>query len=526
LVGVVLLIACTNVANLLLARAAARQKEIAIRGALGASRGQLVRQLLVESLTLAVAGGVAGLLLSFWLARVLVRLLPFDPANMSLSAVPDTRVLLFTTGITLLTALFFGLVPALRGSRVSASATLKEGTGSIGGSHEHVRLRKTFVALQVALSCLLLLGAGLFVRTLQNLQNVELGFKTENVAMFTVRPATVYDEARKIQIFRLLIESLATVPGVKAVGANSTRLLMGGRWDSTITIPGVVAKDGNRPWSFFDAITPGYFDAMGIPIKAGRDVSWRDWGSRKVCLVNETLAKEYFGDTNPVGRMMAQGANRPPDYEIVGVFGDARYDDVRGSIPRQTFVAMDTRARFMVSINVHARIQGDPRQVLPQLREEVRRVDANLVVSDMRTLNDQLNMRLSNERMLSFLSVGMALLATLLAVVGLHGVLAFVVMRRTREIGIRLALGAQTGNVIFLVVREMLLVILVGIVVGALGGVLCGRYVESQLFGVKALDRSVFTISIATLLAASLTATLIPAWRASRLDLMRALRHE
>ena len=242
--------------------------------------------------------------------------------------------------------------------------------------------------------------------------------------------------------------------------------------------------------------------------------------------MNEALAKEYFGDTTPVGRMMAQGTNRPPDYEIVGVFGDARYDDVRGTIPRQTFVAMDTHVRLISSINVHARIQGDPRQVLPQLRQQVQRVDSNLVVSDMRTLNDQLNMRLSNERMLSFLSVGLALLATLLAVVGLHGVLAFVVMRRTREIGIRIALGAQAGNVIFLVVREMLLVILVGIVVGVLGGVLCGRYVESQLFGVKALDQSVFAISIAALLAASLTAALIPAWRASRLDPMHALRHE
>ena len=527
LVGVVLLIACTNVANLLLARAASRQKEIAIRGALGASRGQLVRQLFVESLTLAAAGGVAGLLFSFWLARVLVRSLPYDPANMSLSASPDARVLAFTTGVTVLTALFFGLVPALRGSRVSPAATLKEGAGSIGGSHEHVRLRKTFVALQVGLSCLLLLGAGLFARTLQNLQNVDLGFKTENVAMFTVRPATVYDEARKIQVFRLLMESLATVPGVKAVGANSTRLLMGGRWDSGLSIPGWVAKDGNDPWSFFNAITPGYFEAMSIPIKAGRDISWRDWGgSRKVCLVNEALAREYFAGTNPVGRMMAQGNNRTPDYEIVGVFADARYDDVRGSIPRQTFVAMDTRARFIQSINVHAKIQGDPRQVLPQLRQEVQRVDANLVISDMRTLNDQLNMRLSNERMLSFLSVGLALLATLLAVVGLHGVLAFVVMRRTREIGIRIALGAQAGNVIVLVVREMLLVILAGTAVGAVGGVLCGRYVESQLFGIKALDPSIFAISIATLLTASLTAALIPAWRASRLDPMLALRHE
>jgi predicted permease len=527
LVGVVLLIACTNVANLLLARAAARQKEIAIRGALGASRGQLVRQLFVESLTLAAVGGIAGLLLSLWLAKVLVRALPFDPANMSLTTVPDGRVLLFTTGITLLTALFFGLVPALRGSRVLPGATLKEGAGAIGGSHEHVRLRKAFVALQVGLSCLLLLGAGLFARTLQNLQNVDLGFKIENVVMFNVRPATVYDEARKIQVFRSLIESLATVPGVKAVGANRTQLLMGGRWDSSITIPGLVTKDGNDPWSFFNAITPGYFDALGIPIKAGRDLSWRDWGgSRKVCLVNEALAKEYFGDTNVVGRMIAQGINKPPDYEIVGVFGDARYDDVRGSIPRQTFVAMDSNARNITSINVHARIQGDPRNVFPQLRQQVQRVDPNLVISDMRTLDDQLNRRISNERMLSFLSVGLALLATLLAVVGLHGVLAFVVMRRTREIGIRMALGAQSRNVIFLVVREMLLVILVGIAVGIVGGVLCGRYVESQLFGIKAIDQPVFTVSIAALLAASLTAAFIPAWRASRLDPMRALRHE
>jgi ABC-type antimicrobial peptide transport system permease subunit len=223
---------------------------------------------------------------------------------------------------------------------------------------------------------------------------------------------------------------------------------------------------------------------------------------------------------------MAQGINKPPDYEIVGVFGDARYDDVRGSIPRQTFVAMDSNARNISSINVHARIQGDPRQVLPQLRQQVQRVDPNLVISDMRTLDEQLNRRISNERMLSFLSVGLALLATLLAVVGLHGVLAFVVMRRTREIGIRMALGAQSRNVIFLVMREMLLVILVGIAVGAIGGVLCGRYVESQLFGIKALDQPVFIISVVTLLAASLTATFIPAWHASRLDPMRALRHE
>jgi predicted permease len=523
----VLLIACSNVANLQLARAVARQREVAIRGALGASRGRLVRQLFVESLIIAVAGAVAGLCLSSLVAKGLVRFLPFDPANMSLSTAPDLRILLFAIGITLLTALLFGLTPALRGSRVSPGGTLKEEAGSIAGGHGHVRLRKTLVGLQVGLSCLLLIGAGLFARTIRNLQNVNLGFDTQSVVMFGVRPATIYADARKLQVFRSLLESLATVPGVTAVGANSTRLLMGGRWDSSITIPGVEPKEGNQPWSFFNAITPGYFEALGIPIKAGRDLTWADWGgSRRLCLVNDALVKEYLGGTNPVGRLMAQGTRVTPDTEIIGVFADSRYHDVRGEIPRQTFLAMDSRMRFTGSINVYARIQGDPRRVMPQLREQVRRIDSNLVVSDMRTMDEQLNMRLANERLLSWLSAGFALLASLLAVIGLHGVLVFVVTRRTREIGIRMALGAEQGRVIRLVMREMLVVILLGISAGVVAGMLCGRFVESQLFGVKAADPRVFAMSVVVLLAASFTASFLPAWRASRIDPMRALRHE
>jgi predicted permease len=527
LVGFVLLIACTNVANLLLARAVARQREVAIRGALGASRGQLIRQLLIESLILAIAGGVAGLFLSSWVAKGLVRFLPFDPANLSLSTTPDLRVLLFTAGIVLITAILFGLVPALKGSRISPGGTLKQEAGAIAGSHGHVRLRKALVGLQVGLSCLLLIGAGLFAQTIRNLQNVNLGFKTENVVMFGVRPAVIYDEARKRQVFRSLLENLATVPGVRAAGANSTRLLMGGRWDSNITIPGVEPKEGNQPWSFFNAITPGYFEALGIPIKAGRDLTWADWGgSRKFCLVNEALVRQYLAGANPVGRMLAQGAKQSPDTEIIGIFADSRYHDVRGEVPRQIFVALDSRMRYMTSLNVYARIQGDPRQVMPQLRDQVRRVDRNLVVSDMRTMDDQLNMRLANERLLSFLSAGLALLASLLAVIGLHGVLAFVVARRTREIGIRMALGAEDGSVIRLIMREMLLVILLGISAGVVTGIVCGRFVETQLFGLKAADPSVYAISVAALLVASLAAAFIPARRASRIDPIRALRYE
>jgi predicted permease len=446
---------------------------------------------------------------------------------LSLSTTPDGRVLLFTTVVTLATAVLFGLLPAFRGSRVTAAATLKDEAGSVTGGQAHVRLRKAFVALQVSLSLLLLIGAGLFVRTLDNLRRVDLGFATENVAMFGVRPATQYDETRKLQVFRTLIEGLAAVPGVKAVGANSSRLLTGGRWDSQITIPGVEASDGNVPWSFFNAVTPGYFEALGIPIKVGRDFRWSDWGgSRKLCLVNETLVKDYLEGTHPLGRQLGQGRSAPADTEIIGVFGNARYHDVRGEIPRQTFVNLDSRIRNVGSVTVYARIAGDPRAVLPLLREQVRKVDSNLVVFDMRMMDDQLDMRLANERMLSYLSGGFALLATILAIVGLHGVLAFIVARRTREIGIRIALGARQGTVVRLVMREMLAVILIGLAAGVAVAYMSGSYVETQLFGVKAGDWPVFALSVTMLLAAAIVAAFVPAWRASRISPVRALRYE
>jgi predicted permease len=345
--------------------------------------------------------------------------------------------------------------------------------------------------------------------------------------MFGVRPATQYDDARKLYVFRTLLESLAAVPGVKAAGANTSRLLTGGRWDSQITIPGVQARDGNVPWSFFNAITPGYFEALGIPITMGRDFRWSDWGgARKLCLVNEALVNEYLEGTLPVGRQLGQGRSAPADTEIIGVFGNARYHDVRGEIPRQTFVNLDSRIGSVGSVTVYARIEGDPRTILPSLRDGVRRVDSNLVVFDMRMLDDQLNFRLANERMLSYLSGGFALLATLLAIVGLHGVLAFIVTRRTREIGIRIALGARRGRVIRLVMGEMLAVILLGLAAGVTAAYLSGSYVETQLFGVNAGDWPVFAVSLATLLSAAVMASFLPAWRASRISPVRALRYE
>jgi predicted permease len=483
---------------------------------------------MVESLLLAAAGGLLGVLLSVVLARGLLGFLPYDPANLSLRSAPDLRVLAFTAAATLLTALVFGLVPALQASRTAPGVAMKEDAGAVAGGQGHVRLRKTLVALQVGVATVLLIGASLFVRTLQKLREVDLGFRTENVVMFGVQPATPYDEARKRQVFRALVEGLARVPGVAAVGANRSRLLTGGRWDSSITIPGVAAKDGDYPWSFFNAVTPGYFEALRIPIKAGRDFTWDDWGAaQERCLVNEALVSQYLEGRLPLGRRMGQGREVDPTIEIIGVFANARYEQVRGEIPRQTFVSMGgERMRSTGAVNVYARTDRDPRQVMPALRAEVRRVDASLVISDLRTLDAQLDMRLSNERMLSALSTAFAGLATLLSVVGLYGVLAFVVTRRTREIGIRMALGAERRSVIRLVLGEMGPLVALGTGAGLAAALAGGRYVESQLFGVAAREPLAFALSAGVLLAASLAAGLVPAWRASRIEPVRALRQQ
>lgn len=527
LVGLILLMACANVANLLLARSAAREREIALRMALGAGRGRLIRQALAECALLAAAAGVAALALSAWLTQVLIRMLPADPANLSLRASPDGRILAFTASITLATVFLFGMMPAWRSARIAPGAAIKEGTAGAGGSGAHVRMRKMLVALQMGLASLLLIGAGLFARTLDSLRRVDLGFRTANVVTFRVRPERLYDDDRNVRAVRSLIQGLAAVPGVKAVGASRTPLLANSQWDSTITIPGVADRSGESPWSNFNAITPGYFEALGIPVTAGRDLSWSDWDvPRRICLVNQMLVDEYLGGASPVGRLMAASRNGAPNMEIAGVFGNAKYDAVRKDIPRQVFLSLHSRLHGIWAVTVYARTTGDPRAVMPQLLAQVRRIDPDLVISGMRTLDEQLDASLSTERMLSFLSRAFAALATLLAAVGLHGVLAFVVARRRREIGIRVALGAERAQVVRIVAQEALASVFIGLAAGLTVAAACGQYVESQLFGVRAGDLLVFAASATVLLVASLTAVLVPAWRASRIDPIHALRQE
>jgi predicted permease len=526
LAAAVLLIACANIAGLLLARGAARQRDLAIRRAIGASRGRIIVQLFAESALLAVIGAVAAVFLGGRLTHLLIALLPNAQA-LSLSASPDLRILTFTAVVAAMTVLLFGLVPAWQNSRVAPVTTLRQESAAIAGGRVHVRARKAFVALQVSLSVLLLLGAGLFIRSLLNLRDVELGVRSDNVVTFLARPAVPYDNARKAQAYRALLEGLAHVPGVVAVGANRTALFTGGRTDGAFVIEGAPGDPAAAPFSFFNAVTPGYFAALGIPIKAGADFDWRDWGSgKRLAVVNETLTKTYFGGTPPLGRRIGQGSRSQPDTEIVGVFSDARYHDVRGEIPPQMFLNLDSVLDGISRVSVYVRTNGNLRQVMPALRAEVHRIDPKLVVADMRTLDDQIDTRMSNERLLSFLSIGFAILATVLAVVGLHGVLAFEVTKRTREIGIRMALGARRGEIIRLVAREMVVVVLAGLLAGMIAAYASGRYIQSQLFGLEADDPLVFVVAAVSLAAASAVATLAPALRASRIDPMRALRCE
>jgi predicted permease len=528
LVGLVLLLACANVANLLLARAANRQRELSIRSALGASRGQLMRQFTWESVILAGAGCLLGLLFSRWMAQALIRLIPIDPGVLSLSPDPDPRVLGFALAMSALAVLLFGIVPAWRAALVNPGVALKE-SGAVAGGRTHVRMRKALIGVQVALCTLLLIAASLFARSLGNLRGVDLGMETENVVTLSVRPAAVYETGRKAHVFRSLLEKLESTPGVVAVGANTTRLFMGGRWDSSITLPGFQFQGGEYPWSYFNAVTPGYFRALGIPVTAGRDFDWRNWGgSRMQALVNQALVDKYLAGSEVLGRRMGQGRAVEPEIEIIGVFGNARYNDVRGEVPRQTFLYLGAEPilKRVNALNLYVRVAGDPATMIDHIRRTVSAVDNNMVISDLRMLDEQVNFRLINERLVSFLATGFGVLATVLAVVGIYGVLAFLVTRRTREIGIRMALGAGRGRVISLVLREVGLVIGVGLLLGIAGGAAGARLAESLLFGMEALDPAAFLAGATALLSAAVLASLIPAWRAARIQPVRALRDE
>ena len=526
MVGLVLLIACANVANLLIARAFARQREIAVRLSLGASRGRLVQQLLVESLALSFAGAVMGVFLSVVLTRSLLSLVPSGSSPILISARPDLRILAFTLILTSLTGVIFGLVPALRASRVDLWETLKVTVGSITGGSGSLFLRKGLVTAQVALSFLLLFGAGLFVRSLQNLQKTDTGVALDNLVAFQLSPAlSDYDTPRAMALYQQLQERLRSSPGVKSAAFAAVPILSGDEWDNSTSVEGHRPADGEDMQAFMNALSPGYFETMQIPILEGRDFKIGDAKENsKVAIVNRRFAEHFFKGGSAVGKHLGRGVGPKTtmDVEIVGVVADSLYEGPREGIRRQVFVpnwGKNSAVFYVRTRNASASAYG-------LIRNEVKQLDSAMPVYGLKTLESQLDETLLTDRLIALLSAGFGVLATLLASIGLYGVMAFAVARRRKELGIRLALGAQPWFVIWLVMREVLLLLSIGLGVGLPAALGLGRYVSSQLYGIEGHDPGVAITTIVLLAVVSAAAGLIPAHRASRIDPILALRHE
>jgi predicted permease len=530
MVGLVLVIACANVANLLIARAAARQKEVSVRLAIGASRAQLVRQLLVESVLLSMAGGVVGILLSIWTIRGLFRFLPADGTPLLLQAEPDLRILAFNVGLAVLTGLLFGLAPAWQATRVDLWNTLKDVVGAVAGTGGSARLRKALVTGQVALSFLLLAGAGLFMRSLQNLKRTDTGFREmHNLVTFQVNPGlNGYDIPRERALYKQLLENLRALPGVRSAALAQVPLLHGWEWDSSMQVEGHQPRDGEDMQAFMNALSPGYFQTMGIPLLEGRDFEERDAGERPtVSIVNQKFARHFFGEKSPLGRRLGFGGpvDTPLNIEIVGVVQDSLYEGPREGVRRQVFVPrFQNRNPGNVAFYVRTSLQSEA--MFAAIRGEVKKLDAAMPVYEMKTLERQLDETLGTERLIAALSVAFGALATLLAAVGLYGVMAFVVARRTKEVGVRMALGAPAGAVVWLVMKEVVVLLVTGLAVGMPAAYLLSRYVSSQLFGVQPADAATAAAATALLAVVALSAGFIPARRASAIDPIQALRYE
>jgi predicted permease len=526
MVGLVLLIACANVANLLIARGFMRQKELAVRLSLGASRGRLVGQLLVESLLLAFLGSLAGLAIAVALTRGLLAVVPSEGQPILINAIPDLRVLGFTLALAFATGIVFGLLPALRASRPEPWSTLKDTVGSIAGTSGSLFLRKGLVTAQVALSFLLLFGAGLFVRSLQNLRTTDTGVAMDNLITFQLAPAlSGYDDQRATQFHRDVLDRLRAASGVKSAGSAVVPILAGNEWDSSMSVEGHRAADGEDMQAFMNALSPGYFATMNIPILEGRDFRLSDAQQEtKVAIVNRRFAEHFFKGSSAIGKRLGWGSGPSSKLtiEIIGVVADSLYEGPREGVRRQVFVPAwgKSSTTFYVRSNIASS------SLYGVIRDEIRQLNSTIPVYEMKTLEAQLDETLMRDRLIALLSAGFGLLATLLASIGLYGVMAFVVARRRKELGIRLALGAQPGSVIWMVMREVLVLLTIGLAIGIPAAMALGRYVATQLYGIQPYDPTIAIWTMVLLSVVSAVAGLIPARRASRIDPILALRYE
>jgi predicted permease len=529
MVGLVLLIACFNVANLLIARAVARQKEIAVRLAVGASRWQLIRQLLIESLVLSVAGGAAGLLLAVGMIRALLQFLPDGDSPLMLRAEPDVRILAFNAALAVVTGLLFGLAPAVQSLRLDLWNALKDVVGAVSGTGGNVRLRKILVTAQVAFSFLLLAGAGLFVRTLVNLRQTDAGFRDiDRLITFQVDPAlNGYNNKRMEDFYRRLLGNIRATPGVKSAGYAIVSLLSGGEWDSTMSAEGHQNKDGEDLQAFMNGVSSDYWNTMGLKLIAGRDFNEGDDNEKhKVAIVNQSFATHFFGDRSPLGRHVAFGDHpKKLDIEIVGVVQDSLYEGPREGVHRQVFLPF-LHVDYPAGVAFYVRTAMDPSTLYSVMRRKVQELDPAMPVFDLKTLGNQLDETLSTERLIATLSAAFGVLATILAAIGLYGVMAFTVARRTKEIGLRMALGAPQGTVVWMVLRETLMLLAAGLAIGVPAAVLLSKYVSTQLYGVKPTDLGAAAAALVILTIVAAGAGFLPARKASEIDPIQALRYE
>ncbi len=535
IVGVVLLIGCANVANLLLARATARQIEMAVRLAIGASRGRLIRQLLTEGVMLVSLGAGAGLLFARWGAAFLVAVLAGPSERLVLVPHFDLRVLAFTAGVSIATALLFSLAPALRATRVDAA---KPGnTGIIS----HNRLGRTLVVVQVTLSILLLCGAALFVRTLHNLTSAPSGFDRAGVLTMEVE-ATVPGRAVKLKtpaefrsdygrlaaIWSGFIERVNEVPGVSSAAVATMNPLSGWHRGVKIAIHGPAQGSEKDRGIGINQVTDGYFETTGIRLLAGRSFTSRDRsGSLRVAILNETAARAFFGAESPLGRTVNfPGQDIEDEFEIVGVVADARYQDLRTPDTRMVYIPLGQAIDPITGVLVVVRGPGDVTRLAPAIRAVATGTVPGGFVTSIATIEQQVEMSLVRERMLALLATFFAALGLVLACIGVYGVMAYCVARRTREIGIRIAVGASQQRVVWMMAREMLLLVTIGAVLGTLASLAANGYIAGQLFGVTPRDPVAIVLALSVLGIVTMVAGYIPARRASRIDPVRALRAE